>query len=206
MPLPVITNVTRVAFHWFDSHTGGDAVNVMHFRNTAGTVDDLLDEIEDWVTGGTPAHGPALWDAVSSGTYVDSMSATKLDGTSATIVRPVLGVSNTAWQGQSGGGSLPAVAATVSLATATRGRSHRGRIFLPTLGESAMTDGLVAGGIRTAMQVGWDDFLDQFNDPAGPGALVVASYKLHTSSDVTSLVVKSHVSTQRRRQKRLGSS
>jgi hypothetical protein len=188
--LPVIPNVFRVALNWV--HTNGQiAVNVMHVRTTLLT------------TVGIEALLNTAWSAtqitlVSNAAKVDHISITPLDGASATAV---FVETNARWTGGSTDLPIPAAAQVVSLRTALRGRSHRGRLYLPFMVEGNFANGSVSTGSNAAIQTAWDSFVTGM--ATGTAPLVVASYLHATAENVTKAACEFVVGTQRRRQSRL---
>jgi hypothetical protein len=190
MPLPVIDDVFRVAVHWQDANSPQDAINVMHFFSETDTPTLLA-------AGLDAAANAGMFAAMSNAIIADEFAITPLDGTSATeffVPDP------SKWTGQTAGDYAPQVAALVKLRTGLRGRSQRGRVFLPFTAEGAQANGKLTGSKVTTMQTEWDAFVSQLLSDDRP--LVVASYLHSTSHNVTSEVVEAETGTQRRRQTR----
>lgn len=191
MVLPVIDGVMRVAVEWTCSDLVGlSAVNVMHFWTNSETQASLLPAMNsNWQT-----HQGELMD---SDTTVLRATAQELDGVSASIVGTLDN-----WTGSSGSGdNSPAYCAVVRLGTALSGRSHRGRIFLPFVLESVITNGLFDAPNAAELAAAWADFqtamqVDGWNQ-------VVASYLLEEQQEVTNYSVDRVAGIQRRRQERL---
>lgn len=190
--LPVITDVFRVALTWHNASLPRPAANVMHFRSATLNAEGVWGVLDaDVVT--------AMWDQTDANSAVVDVSVTPLDGTSVTFSATPAG---TKWKGGIGPGTdcTPQVASIVKLLTATRGRSYRGRVFLPFVSEDANDSGFLASATQVAMQSAWSTFLAT---AAGDDLqLVVASYKHATAADVTVLQVESLLATQRDRQRR----
>ena len=89
----------------------------------------------------------------------------------------------------------------MGLHTAKRGRSYRGRIYLPFITESSLSDGSLTGTIASDLQEIWEDFMEGLVTLGVP--LVVASYKHATAELVTGTSCLAAVGTQRRRQSRV---
>ena len=164
----------------------------MHFDSDPGNVSTLLDDIE------------ASWTAnqlksMTVESRLTTLVATPLDGTSASLSRtlpnsaPYIG-------GVASGTSSPQVATLVKLQTDKRGKSHRGRIFLPFTAEGAQNDGKLDTTPLANLQTGWSSFVTDMGT-AGE-ALVVASYRLESFEPVTQAIVESFFGTQRKRQPR----
>jgi hypothetical protein len=190
MPLPVIDDVFRVAVLWQDANSPQTAVNVMHVFADTGTPTSVA-------AGLDAAANAGMFAAMSNAIVATEFAITPLDGSSATeFFTP----DPAKWTGQTSGDYAPQVAALVKLRTGLRGRSKRGRVFLPFTAEGAQSNGTLTGSKVTTMQTEWDAFVAQLLSDNNP--LVVASYKLASSANVTSEVVESETGTQRRRQTR----
>jgi len=191
-PLPVIDDVFRVAVHWRHGGTGQIAVNVMHFRSDTGTSTSLAAALQASVAGNQ-------FDGVSSGAVSDDVAITPLDGLAATshFVLP-------AWVGQGTGGDYsPASSAVLAFQTAKRGRSFRGRIYLPFLPETQMSDGALTGGVGPAIVGAWTAFNASMLATGDAWVHVVASYKHASAEPILGYTVMGSFGTQRRRQTRI---
>jgi len=194
--LPVIADTFRCALNWTTS--GGQiAVNVIHIHTvtsgkTAADVDEVL---EDQV-------GSNLWLSVSSTAQVTDIAITPLDGVSAT--QHFVPAVPAGWTGGQAGDFSPATAAIVKIPTDQRGRSKRGRVFLPFTGESVMANGVLDNTTRSSMETQWNTFQAALKaDPDTPCFICVASYKLASQREPLALSVEHLLATQRRRQGRL---
>jgi hypothetical protein len=191
MPLPVIANVFRVAVNWRAGESPLTFHNVMHFRSPGATPEDVATAFDNHKTTG-------MWRTVSQTYSVDSLDVTKLDGSSVSFHFDT--GSDTDWDGQGGTQFIPQASAIVKLATALRGRSYRGRIYLPALAEDRTFNGVVDPTDQGITTAAWDTF---GTDMIAAGTtLVVASYKHATAADVTNIICESRTGTQRRRQPR----
>jgi hypothetical protein len=171
------------------------ATNVIHI---AGALEppDLADEIEAAI----PTTGSAMWGPMSSSFGLYSLDLLPLDGTTATYHRVV---TDQPWtHGQGGGNPIPAVCALVQLDTGVRGRSNRGRIYIPAVGESVFSSGLLDAAPREDCETGWEEF--RTNLITAGVALVVASYRNRDAHPVIAVSVPQKCATQRRRQSRIG--
>jgi hypothetical protein len=192
MPLPVIATCARVAFTWSDSAYSRKSVNVMHFDDTATSPAALAAAIDSHVTAN-------MWIFQNNTTKCISLDVTPLDGTGVTYHFNTGGPSK--WTGvQTGGSSFPQAANIVKLLTNTRGRSYRGRVFLPWVSEDKATNGLLDATTLATCQTAWNAFLAAM--VSQPNALLVASYKHATATAVTSVTAEQLMGTQRRRQPR----
>jgi hypothetical protein len=196
MPLPVIADVIRVGAD-FVCPNGHKAANILHFRKTGAlSFPAAIALLDPKVLGlyTTALGGGIPWTQnVPSPGALQPFTYTPLDGSSATTV---ISHSNA---GGSAAEALPAsTALVVTLRTATRGRSFRGRVYWGPWNEAANGP----GGVPTAANVTgaaaqWAGFVTSL---VGTGlSLVVASYKLATATDVATTTVDSRWDTQRRR-------
>ena len=188
--LPVIPDVYRVAMNW-TGPGGQNAVNVIHVAKVASTPAAVAAAVD-------AAAVATMWSAQSSGATVTSLNVTPLDGSSASFILATTGAK---WTGSNVGDFSPATANIVSLRTALRGRSHRGRVYLPFCTEGQISNGSLVAGVPANVQTGWNSF--QTTLSAGATILVVASYLHATAQAVTSLLAETVLATQRRRQSRL---
>lgn len=195
-PLPIIANTFRVSLDWTNG-AGQIAENVIHIRTHAAGPDAsaIFELLQDTVTSN-------MWASVGSGGAIQQVDIIPLDGVTATESFATGGAG--IWAGGGVGEVLPAVAAMVKLGTGLRGRSHRGRVFVPFTSEAGVTAGILNAGTAALMQTDWTAFLLALSaDATTPSDLVVASYKLSSAAAVTGLLVESALGTQRRRQGRL---
>lgn len=192
MPLPVIANTYRVALLWSHSDLGSDAVNVMHFRKAGATPVDLATKIDSHV-------GNTMWNFQDSHAVVNEVDVTPLDGT--TVTYPFLTGAPTKWKGFSSSHDvIPQGAAVMKILTAKRGRSYRGRLYLPWVAETFSTNGVLDATTVTNMTTAWSTFVSAMS---GDGYdLVVASYLLETAEDAIAIACEPMLATQRRRLKR----
>jgi hypothetical protein len=187
MALPVITGVWRCALLW-DATDSSHAVNVMHVRGTELLYTDVRDAFVDNVQTGQFA-------GVSELAHVPTMQLTPLDGTS-----PTRELSVTGWVGEGGSDFIPQAAGIVKWNTDKRGRSYRGRNYLPYAPESGQSGGSWVGDTITVPQTAWELWL------AGMGSAgvdpVIASYKHATAELITSVTWEKELGTMRPRQER----
>lgn len=192
-PLPVITDVMRVSLNWQETGgSGATAANVMHFSAFGMGASALATAIDAHVTA-------SMWGHTYLNSRVPFFDVTPLDGTSATF-RFVTGIPSK-WEG--GGSSsdpILAACALLKLQTNARGRSFRGRIYLPFVSELNNNSGTLNPTTLTSMQTAWNNFQTAMTAAGAP--LVLASYKLADSFPLTAITVESSLATQRRRQRR----
>lgn len=195
-PLPVIANTFRCALRWETSIAALSAVNVIHIRRaTAGaTAADAFDALDDEVAS-------AMWNTVGSRWSVSNVDITPLDGSSPTQTFTPTTASN--WDGNTGGDVAPAVTSLVKLQTALRGRSFRGRLYLPSPAESQMGDGSLVDGSEVTGTAAWVTFANDLVARSPSWALVVASYELASAQQVINLSIGDELATQRKRQDRV---
>jgi len=192
MPLPEIASCFRVAFNWFNSTSGGNAENVMHFTCEAGEASDVGDAINATMTDDQLNFSSSL-------TVLQSLSITPLDGTTATLVYPISTIDGATPSSE----GIPNSCAIVTAYTARRGRSYRGRVYLPYLSELASEVGHLKTAYRDSLQTGWAGWQARLEAQSPAVTWVVASYKHATAEAITSVHVQEIVGTQRRRQSQL---
>ena len=190
MHLPVIANTFRVAIGWVDGTTGQIATNVIHIEDPGGNAPAVATMVDNAINHNMLA-------AVSDHAHINEYTVTPLDGVSGTIVQTPSGINT----GGGGSTSSPASSAVVTVRTAKRGRSFRGRVFLPFIDEAQIADGLLTGGVELTTATGFATFLASISGAGG--TWVIASYKLATATPVTSVAVLRALGTQRRRQTRV---
>jgi hypothetical protein len=188
-PLPVIPATYRVALLW-EHATAGHAVNVVHLRSLDGDFDANLIGLA-WAAN----DSGNMYNTVDNDASITQFEVTPLDGSTASSVA-VSGI-----PGTGAGEALPSLSSVLSLHTAVRGRSFRGRIFLPFLPEGRIADGRIPNADRNLVVNAWNVFLGALN-----GAnleLVVASYKEEVATPVESISMQAVPGVQRRRGDRL---
>lgn len=191
-PLPVITDVFRVAFLWQSTDLPKSAVNVMHFEASGKTASQVATAIDAHVTAG-------MWFAQNSHAAVTELDVTPLDGSGTTFTFATASAAK--WKGGSSTFDVnPQVAAVVKMVTAKRGRSYRGRVFLPWVAENRVTNGAFDPTDLAAVNALWATFLTDMNTASVHP--VIASYLHATSERVTGVSFEARTATQRRRQNR----
>lgn len=193
MPLPVIDNTYRVALRWRNTDTLTEAVNVMHFVKTGSDPLDIVTTWDDHADGD-------MWSCMGTHTELYELDVTPLDGTSTTFPWPT--PLTTDYKGQrTTNQPLPQVACVVKLVTLVRGRSYRGRVFLPFVDESETNAGRIDTDAQSTMQAAWVAFHTALE--ADGMHLAIASYKLSVVTNVAAILVERDTATQRRRQHRV---
>lgn len=192
-PLPVIANVYRVALNWTNADFPSRvATNVIHLRKAGSNPAALWTSLDAHATA-------AMWETQDTHTQVNSVAITPLDGSGTTLTvntgRPAK------WSGaQATHDFSPQTCTVLKLVTAKRGRSYRGRVYLPFTCENSQVAGIVDNGQGAAMTAAWVAWMAAM--AADGFALVVASYLLSTAENVVALACEADVATQRRRNKR----
>ncbi len=164
----------------------------MHFLSTTLDANGVATAIDAHVTAG-------MWYAQNSHAHVYELDVTPLDGSGTTAI---FGTGSPAkWTGGSSTFDVnPQVCSVVKLQTAKRGRSYRGRVYLPWVAENRVTNGLLDPTDVAAANTIWATFLsDMITAGARP---VVASYLHATAENVTGVLYERPTATQRRRQSR----
>jgi hypothetical protein len=162
-------------------------------RAPDGTKTDT--DVFNAVNGNVPNNN--MWSAMDIDAHITTLNIRRLDGNSAGVDHAVTG---THWQGQNGSSPILQGAVVVSFKTALSGRTHRGRSYIPFIGENVSENGTIASGQLSIMQPAWNTFLSAMQSDDYP--LGVASCQTDQLTDVTSCVVRPYLKTQRRRARR----
>lgn len=187
-PLPVIPDVFRATLNWRSS-SGRNAHNVMHFQ--APSLDSL-----GVATALTTHIKRAMWDW-TSGTYlITTIDVIPLDGTTAGVTQPT--GEGLPFTGGGQGEAIVQVAGIVKFTTGHRGRSGRGRIYIPAVGEGEQNAGVMID--VATVQTAWQVFQNDMSDALCP--MVVASYKDVAAREIINITAESICATQRRRLRR----
>lgn len=196
--LPVIPNTYRCALHWINQSTGaGTAANIFHVTNATGFPNSPA------VFTTLDAHAAiGMWGCVSNIYRVDKITITPLDGVTASDEVTVPAVAK--WTGNNGGDPIPNMANLIKLRTAKRGRSFRGRLYLPAVSETVQVNGVLSAGAVTSVDTAWNTFITAIGtDATFPLVMGVASYKLASIQPVLGALCEGVGATQRRRLSRL---
>ena len=165
---------------------------MMHFLSTAYATGPLITAIEAQVLAN-------MWAETTTQATITQLTLTPLDGSSASVIHATAGGAK--WAGtQTAGDTIPQAAAIVRLYTAQRGRSYRGRVYLPWVAESVAVNGGYNSLASAAQNTAWGTFIAGMQTSSHE--LVVASYKNSSASIVIDHQVESMLATQRRRQPR----
>lgn len=187
MPLPVIANVIRVSV--YGTIEGGVGwSNTFHIKKAAG--DTFAAAMADNVVNITKMYDPAGFGGTNfgflhyatDGTFATQIVQTPLDGTTPSRTDSI------ALAGSSSQTPQPAQnAMLVTLLTAFRGRSFRGRIFVPANSREQLDGSGHLGAANVAFVESMMNAMNAALDlQTHPCVLVVASYKLVVAHDVTS--------------------
>lgn len=189
-PLPVINGVFRAAFQWKNlDYPTWTATNVMHFQKNGGDPVSLTALLDASVSAN-------MWGQTSSSSSVYQVAVTPLDGSAVTF--PYTPLTPAKWKGTVGSLEyLPQVSAVVKFLTGKRGRSYRGRVYLPWCIEDVVKSGLVLAATQTTMNTAWVAFRTAMETGGYP--LHVASYLHSTSEKVVAVLSETNTGTVRKR-------
>lgn len=189
--LPIIPNIFRVTINWADLG-GATGKNVMHFSGPSKDSQDVADAL----TANTQTN---QFQGMSTTAAALTATILPLDG-----VTPGADYSlGTSWQGQTASDYMTAPAVIIKHVTAVRGRSGRGRIYLPFVAETQQNAGRITPGSVTNMTGAWVAFANAME--ADGIALGVASYTESIWRQSINIACESALGTQRRRQQRVRS-
>jgi len=203
IPLPTIPNVYRLALHWVDSATLQTAINVIHLQ--AATTGTNTTSVSIAMLANWKANQQLFMPTT---VHLVSFDVTPLDGSGAT--NTFLTGSGAPFTGGSAVDFAPAVSAIIKVQTAHRGRANRGRVFLPFVSESQMTNGALISADPPLVSTAWNQWQTgiEANTPIA-FAFGVASYdRLHAGAgahfnQAVTIACEPVLGTQRRRQGRL---
>jgi hypothetical protein len=193
VPLPVIADTFRCTLSWTGQPWSANAVNVIHVHAPSSDEGDVFTSLDG-------AASADMWAHTSIDVGVSEVTIVKLDGSSAGVVFPTGFATQWRGTGSSGNAIVPQVAAIVKAGTAKRGRSYRGRVYLPWPMEVAINAGQLNSVDQGLMNTAWSGFLSAMVGDLRP--MTIASYKLATQEQVTSLQLETFLGTIRRRQPR----
>ncbi len=191
-PLPTIAHTVRAAFTWVNPAFTRDAITVMHFNSDDGDLDALFSDLD-------AAVSDALWQHTTVDSSIATVQLIPLDGTGAGKEYDTGSTAD--WSGpQPSGQVIPQAAVVAKHTTIFRGRSYRGRSFLPWPAEGVCSNGRYDNTNAAGQQTAWNNF--QATLLGGAHEIVIASYKLAVSNDVSFTRVERLLGTQRLRQPR----
>jgi len=178
---------------------GQTFVNVLHFKKTSGSIDaaaiTALNTELTKLYGGAAYSGGAvpMLNNCPAATQTLDVTYTPLDGSSASTVL-ALAATGSGTTDLLPGETCP----IITLRTAIRGRSYRGRVYLPAQHDTSQTS---SGGVATGVIVAYNLQLAGFL-AALTGInwqWVVASYLLSQATPVTAALLRNYYAAQRRR-------
>lgn len=198
--MPVITRVVRTAVSGLLVN-GQPFVNVLHYRVAAdfwgpANLDNLDAEVSKLYSAAGYGSGKQGWaNNAHTSTKVTAVTYTPLDGSAASDsrVKNIVGVS--------AADPLPTRTALVlTMRTALRGPSRRGRCYWGGFTETASDSGGTPDNtVLSAFNAAWAQHITDLLAKATPISLVVASYKLADATNVTAVQGQDRWATQRRR-------
>lgn len=198
MPLPVITATVRAAVRG-TCPSGQPWINALHFVLSAGSWDAtniglLHTGLTKLYTGTAYASGVKLLGNAPSTCTVQDVVYTPLDGSSASTVTTLAG----SGAGLAADAMPPEVSAVVTFRTTVRGRSRRGRVYLPPYTRGVLASGgILDPTVISALIAEWAGF----NADMLTHSIVhsVASYKLGLCTPISSYTMDNKLDVQRRR-------
>jgi hypothetical protein len=162
----------------------------MHFESIGYSTGSLITSLEARVTA-------AMWQHTRTDSYIDQLTLTPLDGAGTSVTYSTTNAAK--WKGVNGTGDLIPQAAVINKFTTTlRGRSFRGRAYLPWPAEVACNNGVYDASARALQDTAWGNFIAGMSVDAH--SLVVASYKESAATLVVGHQCEPLLGTQRRRQ------
>lgn len=185
----MIASTYRVALEWVQTDFGGSATNVIHVHKSGSDAATIAAAIDGSVVTN-------MWAGLGTHAYVSQLNITPLDGTGVTF--PYSTGHPAKWTGSiTSNQVIPQACIVVKLLTAKRGRSYRGRLYLPWCEEQTNTNGIMDSSTKPTMNTAWVAFHTALT--AAGVDWVVASYKLATQEPVIAVAVENSLGTQRRR-------
>lgn len=191
-PLPVIADVYRCTFNWSPFHSVSPR-NVLHVRTASP--DSVA--VGDVVVAALQVH---MFEGMSGGHVLDSVTVLPLDGVSSAIAVPGEGYTSGSASDQQ---TAPQVAGVVSHYTGHRGSAGRGRTYIGPMNEGAIVNGSMVAGNAAEISAAWDEYSSMLNDAEPILEFVVASYVQAAAFPVARSVCHDILGTQRRRQDQL---
>lgn len=183
----------QVSLFYRDSGSGTIAENAIGIHSEASsTASDVSTVVQ------------ASWQAsqldwVAATATINTVRVRDLAGIAATQDFPTDGTSK--WSGGGLGQSLPQVAGIVRLQTTVAGRSHRGRVFIPFVGEGETDAGSLIDVAATG--TAWTAFIAALSSSSPVCELSIVSRKLSALFVVDHVAAQTITGTQRRRVARL---
>lgn len=167
-------------------------MNVMHVKKSSSNPAAIATILNTNVTTN-------MWYFQEQSSIIHEVDITPLDGTSTTY--PYIPPTTAIWAGgRTTADKIPNVANLIKLVTAKRGRSYRGRVYLPWIHETSQTNGVLDAPSVANCTAAWVAFLAAMSGSGAP--LGVASYLHATFEPVIAVICERDVATQRRRNHR----
>ena len=195
MPFVPITDTVKVEINGHDSVSNQPVANVLHatLANASQTITNLADIGDAVITAVNANLG--CW---SQGMVFDNVTVTGL--TSSTAPQSVRTFSP-GTTGSTTGNSAPGVCALVTVQTALRSRSGRGRVYIGPITVSELTDkgGNLQSSYQTVVNNFFNDLLSGLGGLTIPSTLCIASKVLGVSNPWLSFGCEVLTAYQRRR-------
>lgn len=180
MPFVPATNVIQaeLIYNW----DGEICENVLHYQSQAGATQDAIVELGAWLVTWFDTH---LQPNISEHLSLTNIKLTDLSSENGVAFDYAIGLP---LQGGAQGDSLPNNCALVfSKRTMFRGRSYRGRIYMPGLCEAFVAGNSVISAARGPILDAWQELLAP-NTVLETWTLVVVS-RIHNGVERASAVV-----------------
>ena len=188
-----VGDVHRAWFQWSNAQTGKNLTSGFHFIQEGLSVNDaeVHDAMEDWWTSQKTKHAANI--------VLDALHIRRVSPPEPIIRTRSLspGVAGTA-----SGEALPGeTAPVISLRTASIGKSYRGRMYLPPVGE-ALSDGQLSTSTQDDIETYFETLMTTMASVGTLMPVVVYSDALNVATEVTHVLVDRRIRAQRRRQQR----
>jgi hypothetical protein len=164
----------------------------MHFHKSGSNPAAVAAILDSNVTA-------SMWGCQGTNSKIQTIVVTPLDGSSVSY--PWNTGTPAKWCGNiSTNAPVPATSNIIKLLTTHRGRSYRGRVFLPWVDEDGQGNGKVDTTIHGTLQTAWVNFHTALTSAGLDWC--VASYKLAVQNPVAAILAESYLGTIRKRQLR----
>jgi len=197
VPFPPVTDGASALFVFHNADGKPNRVNTLHFA--AATSGSTLAELATVLNANLTSD---MWGLMSNADTCTDVLLTDL--------RSGGGQSNlhlgTPIVGEGSGHYLPNSCGLIKLTTDTRGRSYRGRVYIPDLAESFTVNGLITPGNQASTSAAWVLFANALVSDGKWALAVCTRYENNVRrnpgrvTQVTNAACESRVATQRRRQ------
>jgi len=179
---------------------GQTVQNVFYFKRSggynAGTVEDLADQIE------------TEWNAELKANQPPQLTLNSVTVTDQETAGGVQHVATVGSAGTNASAAFPDPGATLAIkfATGLSGRSHRGRMYVPSLIDGLVASGIVDAGFANALVTDYADFFGAILSATGDQHVIVSyanDCEWRTTAEVNAVTSYSYtdrnVDSQRRR-------